>query len=73
VLMIHHAGKDSTRGARGHSSLRAAVDTEIEVSGQSNPTSGTASPKQRDLPSGDVLAFDIEPIEIGYDPIRVAP
>lgn len=67
VLMIHHAGKDSTRGARGHSSLRAAVDTEIEVSGQRNPRQARIT-KQRDLPSGDVLAFDVEPIEIGHDP-----
>jgi len=31
VLMIHHSGKDHTRGARGSSAIRAAVDTEIEV------------------------------------------
>ena len=31
VLVIHHTGKDKTKGARGHSSLRAAADTELEV------------------------------------------
>ena len=31
VMIIHHAGKDEGRGARGHSLLRAATDTEIEV------------------------------------------
>jgi hypothetical protein len=67
VLLIHHSGKDSSRGARGHSSLRAAVDTEIEVSGQQNPRQVKVT-KQRDLPSGDVYTFDLEPVEIGCDP-----
>lgn len=31
VLLIHHPGKDSSRGARGHSSLFAALDTVVEV------------------------------------------
>ncbi len=31
VLFIHHSGKDRSKNARGHSSLRAAVDTEMEV------------------------------------------
>ena len=31
VVLIHHAGKDSTKGARGWSGLRAAADTEIEI------------------------------------------
>ena len=28
VLLVHHSGKDLSRGARGHSLLRAATDTE---------------------------------------------
>jgi len=31
VLLVHHSGKDSAKGARGWSGLRAAVDAEIEV------------------------------------------
>jgi hypothetical protein len=31
VLVLHHAGKDESRGARGHSSLRAAADTELAI------------------------------------------
>ncbi len=31
VLFVHHSGKDAAKGARGHSLLRAAIDTEIEV------------------------------------------
>ena len=32
VVLIHHTGKDSSRGLRGHSSLFAAMDAAIEVS-----------------------------------------
>lgn len=31
VLIVHHSGKDATAGARGHSSLLGAVDTELEL------------------------------------------
>lgn len=31
VLLVHHSGKDSARGARGWSGIKAAVDAEIEV------------------------------------------
>lgn len=29
VVLIHHTGKDTARGAHGHSSLKAASDAEI--------------------------------------------
>jgi hypothetical protein len=31
AMVVHHSGKDQAKGARGHSSLRAATDTELEV------------------------------------------
>ena len=31
TLLVHHPGKDGSRGLRGHSSLHAALDTVIEV------------------------------------------
>ena len=31
VIAVHHSGKDSSRGLRGHSSLNAAMDLVIEV------------------------------------------
>lgn len=40
VLIVHHSGKEDSRGARGHSSLIAACDTIIKI--DSTPTSETA-------------------------------
>lgn len=32
VVLVHHSGKDATKGARGWSGLKAAADAELEVS-----------------------------------------
>ena len=64
--LIHHAGKDSAKGARGHSSLKAATDTEIEIT-VCNGVHNMRPSKQRDLPMGDEFAFTLRQIEIGTD------
>ena len=69
LLYIHHAGKDTSRGARGHSSLRAALDTEVEVTADEATKTHTAKiTKQRDLPSkGERIAARFVPVELGVD------
>lgn len=68
VMLVHHTGKDAARGARGHSSLRAAVDTEIEVSKDSETGRRRArTTKQRDLPGGAEIEFDLDVIKVGTD------
>ena len=68
VCLIHHCGKDEARGARGHSSLRAAVDTEIEVSRPEGEMVTTVRvTKQRDLSIGDPMPFSLEVVELGVD------
>lgn len=64
VLFIHHSGKDAAKGARGHSSLRAAIDTEIEVEADGDDRRATVV-KQREMRKGDVIAFTLEVVEIG--------
>lgn len=66
VLFIHHSGKDTSRGARGHSLLRAAVDTEIEVT--ADEEAGTRSArvvKQREMPKGLTFPFNLKVVEMG--------
>jgi hypothetical protein len=68
VCLVHHCGKDEARGARGHSSLRAAVDTEIEVSRQDGQSISTVRvTKQRDLQAGEPMPFSLKVIELGLD------
>ncbi|MCE9508324.1 MAG: helicase RepA family protein [Alphaproteobacteria bacterium] len=66
ISIIHHSGKESGRGARGHSSLRAAVDTEIEVTKSNNIVTAEVK-KQRDKPTGSKFHFSLDPVEIGKD------
>jgi hypothetical protein len=66
VMIVHHSGKDRDRGARGHSSLRAAVDTEIKVS-QDNGIISAEIMKQRDGKTGDKLNFRLVQVEVGVD------
>ena len=66
VMLVHHSGKDQGRGARGHSSLRAAVDTEIELTVDGLVRAAKAT-KQRDLEGGKVVAFTLEAIQLAED------
>lgn len=64
VLLIHHSGKDGSKGARGHSSFRAALDTEISVEGANNPRVVTVT-KQRDLAPLEPFSFNLTPVTLG--------
>ena len=58
AMLLHHTGKDVSQGARGHSSLRAAVDTEIEMTWDKEGQSGLATvTKQRDSRTEGAFAF----------------
>jgi hypothetical protein len=68
VMVVHHSGKDASRGARGHSLIRAAVDTEIEVIRDANSRVATASvTKQRDMECDGEFSFVLKTIELGTD------
>lgn len=70
ALLVHHCGKDTAKGMRGHSSLRGAIDTEIEVTKQPNGT-GTMSVakvlKQRDFELAGEFTFKLHPVELGHN------
>lgn len=65
MMIIHHNGKDTARGARGWSGIRAHIDTEIEVVEKDGIRSASVT-KQRELPSkGDTIYFKLEVMEMG--------
>jgi len=66
VVLIHHTGKDASRGARGHSSLYAALDAALEV----KRTQGGLewlSDKVKDGESGNATSFRLERVVLGKD------
>jgi KaiC/GvpD/RAD55 family RecA-like ATPase len=64
MLIVHHSGKDATKGARGSSVLRAATDTEIEIS-KDKDVAVVEVKKQRDMESGQSWAFDLKGVRVG--------
>lgn len=69
ICIVHHSGKDTARGARGHSSLRAATDTEIEIEepGEDSTARMARDTKQRDYSSHKEFAFALETVDLGFD------
>lgn len=65
LMFIHHSGKEATRGPRGHSLLRAAADTEIRISRDSDDQISVAKiTKQRDFETSGQYAFELKTIEL---------
>lgn len=67
VVVVHHTGKDASKGLRGHSSLHAALDTAIEVerSAAGNRTWSVA--KSKDGEDGGQVAFKLVRHVLGQD------
>jgi hypothetical protein len=66
IMIVHHSGKDTAKGARGHSSLRAATDTEIELEVDGKMRTANAT-KQRDLEPKEPFVFTLKVHELGKD------
>lgn len=66
ILLVHHSGKDSSKGARGWSGLRAAADVEMEVvrSDQERMLSVT---KQKDGDDGAEFGFKLVQVTVDID------
>jgi hypothetical protein len=66
VLLVHHAGKDASKGARGWSGLKAAADAELEVLRTPAGRMLRVS-KQKDGEDGLVWGFELEQVPVGVD------
>lgn len=64
VLLIHHPGKDATRGLRGHSSLHAALDAVVEVDNDGEVIRWRLV-KSKDGESGISHGFKLKTVEFG--------
>ncbi len=66
VLLVHHSGKDSSKGARGWSGMRAAADVELEVT-RSAFGRALRTTKQKDGADFEAWGFDLNVVNIGED------
>ncbi len=66
VLLVHHSGKDATKGMRGHSSLHAALDAAIEVKRSGEDREWSVA-KAKDGADGKGHPFMLEVVDMGTD------
>ena len=66
VIVVHHTGKDASKGPRGHSSLFAALDGAIEVERSLKGRFWSAA-KVKDGEDGKQVAFKLQVVELGVD------
>lgn len=66
IMVIHHTGKDERKGARGSSALKAAIDTEIQISQSDGVIKGEVK-KQRDGKIGYAVYFKLYEYEVSKD------
>ena len=66
IILVHHAGKDASKGARGWSGIRAACDFEIEVSRAGDYRAAKLT-KQKDATDGGSFPFRLVPVTVGVD------
>lgn len=62
VVLVHHTGKDKSKGARGSSALNAALDTEVQID-----DGRVTATKQRDMEAGEPIGFKLVPVMVGVD------
>lgn len=67
VMLIHHAGKDLTRGARGWSGIKAAADAEIEIIKYETGGREIRISKMKDGDDGLQWGFKLEIVKLGVD------
>ena len=66
ALIVHHAGKDAARGARGWSGIRAAADAELEVSANDSVRLLKIT-KMKDGDDNLAWGFHLNVIDLGVD------
>ncbi|MEJ9721986.1 helicase RepA family protein [Escherichia coli] len=69
VLVVHHSGKDETKGARGSSAFRAALDAEYRISRENSEVTAlvAACTKMKDAEEPKESAYDLKSVEVFTD------
>ena len=66
VILVHHTGKDASKGLRGHSSLHAALDAAIELRRDGDRREWLIA-KSKDGEDGITHPFKLDVVELGTD------
>lgn len=64
ILIVHHTGKDTTKGARGSSVLKAAIDCEYSATMDENKVIALQSHKMKEGELPPLMAFRLEGVKL---------
>lgn len=69
TMIVHHSGKDTSKGSRGSSSLKGAVDTEFECTKVPDTDKGfiLKTTKQKDMDDSSSFPFRLKTVTLGKD------
>lgn len=67
IILIHHTGKDTERGLRGHSSLKAALDFSLEIRVDQAGNRAVRLDKVKDGKDGLEYPFELKEVTLGMD------
>jgi hypothetical protein len=67
VTLVHHSGKDASRGARGWSGLRGAADAQIEIVRAGDDRAAIVDKQKDGAGEGDEFGFKLNIVTIGED------
>ena len=67
VALIHHTGKDASKGGRGGYALKCAADTEIELAAGEDGKTVVTVTKQRELEKLPPWAFSLKVVTLGVN------
>jgi hypothetical protein len=80
IMILHHSGKDATRGLRGHSSLLGAVDTQLELlkmeGGRRDGIAGSGLltiSKQKDGADNIKIGFEMVEVQLSASSLGLEP
>ncbi|MBD2819643.1 AAA family ATPase [Xenorhabdus sp. 42] len=69
ILVVHHSGKDASKGARGSSAFRTALDVEYKINreGKKGGALVVSCTKMKDAEEPDTKAYDLRVVELFTD------
>ena len=67
VVLVAHAGKDESRGLRGWSGIKGALDVEIQVQRSGHHRAATVSKLKDGEGEGDEYGFQLQTVVLGHD------
>lgn len=67
VVLVHHSGKDASKGARGWSGIKGAAAAQLEIIRHEDGQREILIEKMKDGRDGDRLGFKLQPVDLGFD------